>query len=626
MKNLIIGTAGHIDHGKTALTKALTGIDTDRLPEEKEREMTIDLGFAPFALRDDLEVSIIDVPGHERFVKNMVAGAATVDMVLLVIAANEGIMPQTREHLQILSLLGIKTGIVVITKTDLTDPDILAVVKDEIVDFIKLTFLKDAPIVETSAVTGSGIENLKQEILKLAESIEPKDTEGIFRLPIDRVFTMSGFGTVVTGTTITGKTKVGDTLEILPQGIKARVRGIQVHNQPREFAAAGERTAVNLADIEKAELLRGDLITVPDLLKSTAFITVQLTLLPDAKPLKNKTRVRFHCLTKEVLARLRLFDRADIIPGAQALVQLALEEPASVLHNDRFIIRSYSPSHTIGGGRVVDAFAGKIKKGDEKNLAGIQSLAAKEGAALIEAFLLIREPYFLSIEELARFTNEPPKQVSAMLDELDRTGKVARVKKGAVHKAILDQWQKSVTDALEAYFKNNPHHLEMPKSELKIDKIIPEPVLEQIFNIVQSKGIVQAIGDRLRLLTRNVDLPPLALKIEQAFQQGGYQPPDLAAVASRLGIKPDDLRKNITTLAELGRLVDAGEGIIFHKSVVDDAIAKLRNSYKGEKSITVGDFRQSLNTTRKYALPLLNHFDKIGVTRRKGDVRFVSGG
>ncbi|MBI4391738.1 MAG: selenocysteine-specific translation elongation factor, partial [candidate division NC10 bacterium] len=355
MKHIIVGTAGHIDHGKTSLVKALTGIDTDRLKEEKERGISIELGFAHLTLPDGLRLGIVDVPGHERFVKTMLAGVGGIDLVILVIAADEGIMPQTREHLHICRLLQIPRGLVALTKRDLVDADWLELVAEEVRTFLKGTFLEGAPVLPVSATTGEGLDALKAALAALAAEAEPKRVEGIFRLPIDRVFTMKGFGTVITGTLLAGSLKVGDEVVVLPEGLRSRVRRLQVHGETVEQAFAGQRTAVNLPGIEVSAIARGSLLCLPGTLRPSTAMDATLTLLEDApRPLKNRGRIRFHLGTSELLARAVLLDREELPPGQSAYVHLRLESPGAALPQDRFVIRSYRPAVTVGGGMILD--------------------------------------------------------------------------------------------------------------------------------------------------------------------------------------------------------------------------------------------------------------------------------
>ncbi len=363
MKHIILGTAGHVDHGKTSLVKALTGVDTDRLKEEKERGITIELGFASLPLKNGDALGVVDVPGHEKFVKHMVAGATGIDMVLLVIAADEGVMPQTSEHLDICTLLGIKTGIIALTKIDMVDPDWLSLVQDDIREFMKTTFLADAPLIPVSAVTGQGLAELTAAIEEMASRIGERRDSGLFRIPVDRVFTMKGFGSVVTGTLVSGSVNVGDTVEVLPRRIHAKVRGIQVHNEAQECAEAGQRTAINLQGVDRAALERGDVVAHPGIFESSQRLDVRLEYLGGAgRVLKNRALTRFHTGTSEIMARVVLIDREELQPGQKVYAQLLLEDPVVAMGRDRFVIRSYSPIRTVGGGEILDPDAIKQKK------------------------------------------------------------------------------------------------------------------------------------------------------------------------------------------------------------------------------------------------------------------------
>jgi len=380
MKQIILGTAGHIDHGKTSLIKALTGIETDRLKEEKQRGITIELGFAHFNLPGGQALGIVDVPGHEKFVKNMVAGATGIDIVALVIAADEGVMPQTKEHLEICQLLKIQHGLVVLTKIDMVESDWLELVKEDVSEYLSETFLSEAPMVEVSSVTGQGMEDLTDVLDKLAQEVPEKEVGHIFRVPVDRVFTMKGFGTVITGTGISGKIRVGDEITIYPQGVSTRIRGLQVHNKEENDVSAGLRTAVNLQGIEKAVIRRGDVLATKDSLRPTYMVDVDLDLLSSApRKLKNRARVRFHSGTSEIMARVVLLERDEMKPGESCFAQIRLDEPTAVLRGDRYVLRSYSPVRAIGGGEVLNALPGRKKKRfSDAVLAEMKSLQSGE--------------------------------------------------------------------------------------------------------------------------------------------------------------------------------------------------------------------------------------------------------
>jgi selenocysteine-specific elongation factor len=388
MKHIVMGTAGHVDHGKTALIKGLTGVDTDRLKEEKERGITIELGFASLTLPDGLVLGVVDVPGHERFVRNMVAGAAGIDLVAMVIAADEGVMPQTREHLQICNLLGIRKGLVALAKVDLVDQEWLALVQEDVREFLRGTFLEGAPIVPVSSLTGEGFPELRETIARVAGEVETEADAGLFRLPVDRVFTMKGFGTVVTGTLLSGQVRIGEEVEFAPTGLRTRVRGIQVHNRPQEVAEAGQRTAVNLQGVEKATIERGHVLAAPETLPASRRLDVSFRLLPGAaRKLKNRTLIRLHTGTSEIMARVILLDRDDLEPGGEAYAQIVPEEPVTVVAGDRFVARSYSPVTTIGGGIILDPLPGKHKRFSEKILEAFHCLAGKESPERVAVIL-----------------------------------------------------------------------------------------------------------------------------------------------------------------------------------------------------------------------------------------------
>ena len=391
MKQIVLGTAGHIDHGKTSLIKALTGIDTDRLKEEKQRGITIELGFAHFDLPGGQILGIVDVPGHEKFVKNMVAGATGIDLVALVVAADEGVMPQTREHLEICELLKIRYGLVVLTKIDMVESDWLELVREDVSEYLSETFLADSPMVEVSAVTGQGLEELTGVLDKMCQEIPEKEAGHIYRVPVDRVFTMKGFGTVITGTSVSGRIRTGDEITIYPQGINSRIRGLQVHNREVNDARAGLRTAVNLQGVEKAVIRRGDVLATKDSLRPTYMVDVSLDLLPSApRKVKNRTRVRFHSGTSEIMARVVLLDREELNPGESCFAQVRLDEPTAVLKNDRYVLRSYSPVRTIGGGEVLNALPGRKKKRfSDTVFKEMKSLHTGELSELIELFVSI---------------------------------------------------------------------------------------------------------------------------------------------------------------------------------------------------------------------------------------------
>ena len=620
MKHVVIGTAGHIDHGKTVLTRALTGVDTDRLPEEKEREMSIDLGFAPFPLSKDLTASIVDVPGHERFIKNMVAGVSGVDLILFVVAADDGIKPQTEEHLQILELLGLHHGIIVITKRDLVSPDRVRLVVGEIRELARDTFLENAPVVEVSATETTGIPELKAAVHETAKSISPRRFDHLLRLPIDRVFMMAGFGVVVTGTLISGSIKTGQELEILPQRKKARVRAIQVHRTAVDRAVAGQRTAVNLKDIGKHQLQRGDVITSPGTLETTTLVDVKLGLLDTVrKPLKHLTRVRFHVGTTEIMARVALLQLKELPPGDNTFAQIRFEKPAVALRKDRFIIRSYSPQRTIGGGMILNGYPVSHRRNERGVIEDLSTLESPEDRTVIECMLRINSS-LLTKNQLMRLTNISSAELDNNLAALGKEGNIVFVRNNILHTTILEAWTQDLKNKIDTvfgdrvYISKGEFMQSIPSSK---DMAAAEAVLKRL----ETEGIIELKAEKVKLLQGISRLTESKSEIEAIYKESTYEPPSLDEVKAQLGIKEMWVNDLISALVEDGNLVKVGAGMAFHRTMVDQSIQLLRNHLTSHPGITVSEFRQLLGTTRKYALPLLEYFDSIGITVRDGDIR-----
>lgn len=620
MKHLVIGTAGHIDHGKTVLTRALTGVDTDRLPEEKAREMSIDLGFAPFPLSDDLAASIVDVPGHERFVKNMVAGVTGVDLILFVVAADDGVMPQTQEHLQILELLGLKHGVVLISKTDAVSPDRVKEVEDETRELLKNTFLERAPVVPVSAAKSTGIEALKAEVVRITEEIAPRRFNHILRLPVDRIFRMAGFGTVVTGTLIAGRVEVGQEIEVLPHRRKSRVRAIQVHQASVDQAVAGQRTALNLKDIGKRDLQRGDVITSPGVLEATALIDVKLRLLKTAKRgLKHLARVRFHVGTSEIMGRIILLESKELLPGNETFAQVRLDRPVVTLRKDRFILRSYSPQATIGGGTVLHAYPPPRSRSQPGVTEDLTVLDSSEDPAAVEHMLKMNPPS-LTRTQLMRFTNVPGEELDQQLRMLQEEEKVVIIKNRIVHTQRVEEWKEEVRRKLKSesqgriYVSKGEFIQTLPISG---DQVLAELVLKQL----ETEGVIEVKAERIKLSARLDDMGDWKNRIEAVYKESEYQPPGLDELKSRVGAEGSWVQDLLSSLVDDGLLVRVAPGMVFHKAVVDRSVQILADYLKSHPGITVSEFRKLLGTSRKYALPLLQHFDSAGITVRDGDIR-----
>ena len=628
MKNIIIGTAGHVDHGKTTLIRALTGTDTDRLKEEKERGMTIDLGFAHLTLPNGESAGIVDVPGHERFVKNMLAGAGGVDVALLVIAADESVMPQTVEHLEILDLLEVKRGVIALTKADLVDADWIEVVKDDVAKALAGTFLADSPMIPVSSTTGDGLPELVAALQDACESVAERDASGPFRLPVDRVFTLTGFGTIVTGTLVAGTVKVGDPIELLPSGLKSRVRQLQVHGQKVESASAGSRVAINLAGLEVAELGRGDVCTTPGTLKASSLFDLRLTLLGDAaKPLKNGARVRLHVGTAELIGRMILLDRDELQPGDQAYAQFRSETQAAAARGDRFVIRSYSPMNTIGGGVIIDPVARKHRRFDSAALSALETSSKGAPEELVEQALK-QSPTGMNAAELSKASGVA--DIRGLLDSLKSSGRAVELSGGRlIHAHLLSQHAARIHETLDQFHARNPLRPGMPKEELRMTaaKAFDSRSFAVLLAYLEEAGEIATSGTAASLPGREVCLSPdqgsAAEKIISALEKAGYNVPSPDEFLKTSGVPPATAKEILDLLVHRGDAVKVAEDIYLHRSTVEQAERTIREHISKNAKITVSEFRDLVGTTRKYALPLLEYFDSKRVTRRRGDERVL---
>jgi selenocysteine-specific elongation factor len=615
MKHIIVGTAGHIDHGKTALVKALTGIDADRLEEEKRRGITIDLGFAHLDLTPKLRLGFVDVPGHERFVKNMLAGVGGIDVVLFVVAADESIKPQTREHFDICRLLGIPRGIVVLTKSDLVDEDILGLVRLEIEELVAGSFLVAAPILPVSSTTGAGLEDLRRELARVAAAVPEKDARGHFRLPIDRAFSVKGFGTVVTGTLISGTVRKEQEVEIYPAGRRLRVRGVQVHGSKAETAVAGQRTALNLADIEPADIARGNVLSEPGRFQAVRHLDCRLDLLPSTKPLKHRAPVHFHSGTAEIEAEVRLLGGAATLqPGASAYARLVLREPALLLPGDRFIIRMFSPVVTIGGGVVVDIGERRYRRG-ENPAARLDVLAAGDTAARIA--LLVRESEFgMSISDVIARTGLDVQQPAQV--------KILPQQQWLVDLAWFQSTRDRLVRAVRQFHAQNPLLPGIAKQDLRARELAAAPPFLLDALLAGAKDLVvegETVRSRAHKVTFKEDEEQARASIERAFEQAGLAVPAVAEVLAKSGVEAARARTLLALLLREKRLTRISEDLVFHR----DAIEKLRDLLAARKSqrFNVTAFKEWTGVSRKYAIPLLEYLDREHVTRREGDERLV---
>lgn len=627
MKSIIVGTAGHIDHGKTALVKALTGIDADRLQEEKRRGITIDLGFAHAELSgpagEQLRFGFVDVPGHERFVRNMLAGVGGIDLVLLVIASDEGIKPQTREHFDICRLLGIRHGITVLTKSDTVDAETLEVLRLEVEDFLRGSFLENSPIVTVSALKSIGLDELKRQLIRTAAQLPVRDLNAIARLPIDRAFTMKGFGAVVTGTLVAGKIRKEDELQLFPAGRKVRVRGVQVHGVSTEKAAAGERTALNLAGVDKDELERGMVLSSPGMLQTSSRIDVQISLLHSAKPLKNSARVHLHAFASETIATVNLYGSKQLTPGADGFAQLRLSAPLLLVPGDRFIMRQFSPVITIGGGVVLDAFP--IRKQKEDVLERL--LTARAAEQVLTMRIARRGLSGMSLAQLVTETGWTTELIRARLDASLRNGAVEKLGNYFLGSAAASNLKAALLSALESFQTRNPLSSGMNQQTLREKFALDAEVFSAVIAQLTSEGKVEAASEVVRLRGRGVVMKDEEAEsrkiIEQAFSAAGLKVPALKDVLASLKIDKIRAQKLVTLLLRDKALIKVSDDLVFHQV----ALNELRKKLAAQKAITpkidIGKFKELTGVSRKYAIPLLEYLDRERVTKRIGDERVI---
>ena len=628
MKHLLIGTAGHVDHGKTSLIRSLTHIDTDRLKEEKKRGITIDLGFAHMGLSNGESASIIDVPGHEKFVKNMLAGAGGIDLVLLVIAADDGVMPQTREHFGILEFLGTNLGIVVVTKTDLVDSEWLALVTEDIRGFVSGSFLQDAPIVYVSTHTGEGIGELRELIEKKIAAAQPKNTEAPPRLPVDRVFTMDGFGTVVTGTLFEGSLHVGDVVVIFPKMDEARVRGIQVHGKDVEVAYAGQRVAVNLSGIGKEDIKRGDTLAAKDSLGTTRMLDVKLSVLKDAtRELKSGRKFHFHYGTASVLCKAVLFEKKSLTAGMEAYAQLRFSEDVALKRGDTFVLRFYSPTETIGGGRVLNEHPKKFRPArKEETLKALGDL--EHGDIHTHIFHAVDSAGLAKLEEIKKRYGLLESEWEVEIAKLKNEGLVTLVgEKHVFSHAYREKTAGELRALLKDFHYKNPLQYGIKKEELR-SQTMPHVTPAVFDSLLLVFGDFIKISDgKVGLLEHKVNLTKeqeaIRCAIEECLLDGGFAPPGLTEI---LAMFPKNEQKTAKQVMEAmineGLAVLTEPGIVFHNKTVEQAKGTLQMLAK-EGNITLAQFRDTAQTSRKFALSLLEYFDKTRFTKKTGDTRVV---
>jgi selenocysteine-specific elongation factor len=631
VKQIILGTAGHIDHGKTSLIKALSGTDTDRLKEEKLRGITIELGFASLDLPSGQHLGIVDVPGHEKFVKNMVAGATGIDIVMMVIAADEGVMPQTREHMEICSLLGVRHGLVALSKVDMVDEEWLELVMEDVAEFTAGSFLEEAPIVPVSSATGEGLPELLRTLDEICHQVPRHQPSSLFRLPVDRVFTMKGFGTVITGSLVSGQVRVGDNVQLYPGEITAKVRGIQVHNAAHESAEAGMRTAINFQGLEKEAVSRGDVLASPGSLRASYMIDLDLTILASQKkPVKNRVRVRFHTGTSEVLGVLVFFDAEEIAPGTRTVAQIRLDEPVALVRGDRYVLRSYSPVRTMGGGTVINPIPVKHKRFRPEVVAGLEAICESEPETLISELLRQAGLAGVRFSDLLLMTNLAEKKLGQHLQLLlsrKTAVMVDREQRACIHREVFDTLIDDAADQLRAFHEKYPLKPGMPKEELKtkFPHFWEGKLFTLALNNLVKEGLVVQAEERVHLadhkVTLAVDQAALKQKILSAYGDAGLTPPYFRELAKQLEVEIEPAREVLQLLVGEGTIVKVKEDLYYHQARLEALKKEVLDFLTANEELSTPQFKDMTGASRKYVIPLLEHFDTINFTIRIGDIR-----
>ena len=624
-RHFIIGTAGHVDHGKTALIRALTGEETDRLKEEKERGISIELGFAPFRLPGGEVAGVVDVPGHERFIHNMLAGVGGMDLVLLVIDVNEGVMPQTREHLDILQLLGIERGILVLTKCDLAEPDWIDMVEEEVREQVAGSFLAEAPCCRVSAISGAGMPELVKTIREQLKSTTPKDADGPLRLPVDRHFSVSGFGTVVTGTLISGSVAPGATVEVLPPGEQVRVREVQVHGKKTDQALAGQRVALNLVGLDRARIERGTVVGTPGIFEQTGRLDARLTLLGSApRPLKFRDPVHFYLGTARVVGLVALLDRDQLKPGESALVQIHLDRPLVAHRQDRFIIRSYSPMTTIGGGVVIDPDPVKHRRFRDEVMTALRELESGEKSFLLQK---LADHEIQRVRDLEQLSGIGQERIRSHLEALAAQGRVAVLGDQWLTTETLRAWRRKLIEAVAGYHASHPILPGMPRATVK--SLLPAALgpkgFDQLTTLMSTDQELTCSGDVVAQPGFVPSPPPemerLVAAIENAYRDAGAQAKNRQEMLDRLGISPAAAETALAYLFSQGRLVRLNDETFFHVDTYQAALELLRGHFSRQQTLTLAEFRDLLGSSRKQVQALLEFWDGLKYTLRQGDAR-----
>ena len=632
---IVVGTAGHIDHGKSTLVKRLTGIDPDRLKEEQERGMTIDLGFARFALPDGRKVGIVDVPGHERFVKNMVAGATGIDLVILVVAADDGVMPQTREHLSIMGLLGVERGRVALTKIDVVEPALVELAIEDVAAAVRGTFLEDAPILPISSTTGAGYPEFVEKLHELAAATPPRSSGGVFRMSIQRVFSAHGFGTIVTGIPTSGAVAVGDVLEVLPRGLRGKVRGLQAYHETTERARAGHSTAINLADVDHHLVRRGDVVAAPGFFHPVRMAGARLTALPDLdRAIANRTPIRLHTGTVEALGEVVLLDQDELAPGATGLVQLRLDEPIVCAPGDRFVLRLASPAITLGGGLILEESKHRLKRFKDFVVEELsrQAQSLESPGELLEVVLSRAGAKTLGADELAVEIKRPRAETEALLADLERRGRARRLGPGAAGRWIdaerLEESLAKLEHEIERWFAAHAHREVIDIRDLRKATGFAPELLDLLLAEAARRGkLALEPGGLVRPAGRAAALDPasaeLAARIVDALSRARFQPPAPAELAAALARPPKQVDALIELLVDRGDLHRVARDFVLVREHYEAARAAIAAHSAKNKALDIPSLRDQLATTRKYLIPLLEHFDAQGLTLRQGGHRVL---
>ncbi|MBQ4578929.1 MAG: selenocysteine-specific translation elongation factor [Clostridia bacterium] len=630
MKHVIIGTAGHVDHGKTLLVKALTGIDTDRLQEEKKRGITIELGFAHLDWEDGTQAGIVDVPGHEKFIKNMLAGAGGIDLAMLVVAADEGFMPQTVEHLGILSLLGIKEGLVVITKADTVDPEWVDMIREDVRDHVKGTFLENKPIMAVSAYTGEGIPELREHLKMLVQQTGEKSLRTPFRLPVDRVFSVEGFGTVVTGTLIEGSMSVDEAAELVPSGLTAKIRNLQVHGKDVTTAYAGQRVAVNLAGLKKSDIQRGDAVAKPGTVHVGQMLDVRLQNLKGSqRVILNNSQVHFYHGAAVLLAKVVLLDRDKLEPGDSCYAQIRFTDPIAAKAGDRFVIRFYSPLETIGGGVVLEDAPLRHKRGDKAVLEALKIKESGSGDQKVVQAVAEEGIALPDCKKLAARLAMDEGELQHELEQLVSRGKALEILPGRyLASTVLDKQWDNCQKLLSDYHGKNPLHAGMRLAELR-QKLFPKtdlPVADGILRELQAEGKIKRVADRYALQEFEVKLTKRQNAIKdrllKIYRDAGLESPATDEVWPMFQPKEKDEAKQVLeSLVSGGQLVMLSPQIVVYKDIYTALLNTLREWFEAHETVTLAEYRDKMNTSRKYALAALEYFDRNHITKKDGDFR-----